>query len=144
MTVSQILNSKGRKVITASPDQKMSEVAQLLAEKKIGAVVIVDARGKIEGIASERDFVRAIAKEGAAALDRPVRDLMTAKVKTCTPRDTEAELMSLMTEHRIRHLPVLQDGRLAGMISIGDVVKFRIEAIEREAEEMKTYIASAG
>jgi CBS domain-containing protein len=144
MTVSQILNTKGRNVITASPDQTMHAVARVLADKRIGAVVIIDPKGKIEGIASERDFVRAIAGQGAAALDRPVRELMTTNVKTCTPSDTEAELMSLMTEHRIRHLPVVEDGRLAGMISIGDVVKFRMEAIEREAEEMKTYIASAG
>ena len=144
MTVSQILNAKGRNVITATSDQTMHAVSRLLAEKRIGAVIIVDPKGKIEGIASERDFVRAIAREGAAALDRPVHELMTVNVKTCTPSDTEAELMSLMTEHRIRHLPVVQDGRLIGMISIGDVVKFRMEAIEREAEEMKTYIASAG
>ena len=144
MTVSQILNTKGRNVITASPDQTMHAVAKVLAEKRIGAVVIVDPKGKIEGIASERDFVRAISTQGAAALDQPVRELMTTHVRTCTPSDTEAELMALMTEHRIRHLPVVQDGRLVGMISIGDVVKFRMEAIEREAEEMKTYIASAG
>jgi CBS domain-containing protein len=144
VTVSQILSTKGRTVITASSDQTMLTVARLLAEKRIGAVVIVDGNGKIEGIASERDFVRAIAAQGPKALDRPVRELMTTSVKTCTPSDTEAELMALMTENRIRHLPVIQDGRLGGMISIGDVVKFRMEAIEREAEEMKTYIASAG
>jgi CBS domain-containing protein len=144
MTVSQILNSKGRNVVTTSSDQTMLTVARILAEKRIGAVVIVDATGNIEGIASERDFVRAIAQQGTGALDRPVREIMTRTVKTCTPSDTEAELMALMTENRIRHVPVMQDGRLAGMISIGDVVKFRMEAIEREAEEMKTYIASAG
>jgi CBS domain-containing protein len=144
VTVSQILNTKGRNVITASSGHTMQTVARLLAEKRIGAVVVVDSSGKIEGIASERDFVRAIAAHGAKALNMPVRELMTTSVKTCTPSDTEAELMALMTEHRIRHLPVLQDGRLSGMISIGDVVKFRMEAIEREAEEMKTYIASAG
>jgi CBS domain-containing protein len=144
MTVSQILNTKGRNVITASSEQTLLAVARLLVEKRIGAVVIVDSKGKIEGIASERDFVRAIAAQGADALDCPVRELMTRNVKTCTPSDTEAELMALMTENRIRHLPVIQDGRLAGMVSIGDVVKFRMEAIEREAEEMKTYIASAG
>jgi len=144
MTVSQILNTKGRNVITASSDQTVLAVSRVLADKRIGAVVVVDSKGRIEGIASERDFVKAIAAQGASALDRPVRELMTTNVKTCTPTDTEAELMALMTEHRIRHLPVIQDGRLAGMVSIGDVVKFRMEAIEREAEEMKTYIASAG
>jgi CBS domain-containing protein len=144
MTVSQILNAKGRSVITASSDQTMLEVARILAEKRIGAVVVVDSSGRIEGIASERDFVRAIAMEGGRALERKVGELMTKAVKTCSPCDTEAELMALMTAHRIRHLPVMESGRLAGIISIGDVVKFRMEAIEREAEEMKTYIASAG
>jgi CBS domain-containing protein len=144
MTVSHILTGKGREVITTSSAETVRSAARILAEKRIGAVVVVDARGKIEGIASERDFVRAIAHEGAAALDRPVGELMTREVRTCSPDDTEGELMALMTEHRIRHIPVLEDGNLAGIISIGDVVKFRIEAIEREAEEMKTYIASAG
>jgi CBS domain-containing protein len=144
MTVSQILNTKGREVITASPEQSMLAVARVLSEKRIGAVVVIDSTGKIEGIASERDFVRAIAAQGAKALDCPVRELMTTNVKICTTDDTEAELMALMTENRIRHLPVVEDGQLAGMISIGDVVKFRMEAIEHEAEEMKTYIASAG
>ena len=144
MTVSHILNGKGRGVITASSAETVRSVARILAEKRIGAVVVIDPQGKIEGIASERDFVRAIAFEGAAALDRPIGELMTKNVRTCSPEDTESELMALMTEHRIRHIPVLDDGKLAGIISIGDVVKFRIEAIEREAEEMKTYISSAG
>jgi CBS domain-containing protein len=144
MTVSHILSGKGRGVITASSAETVRSVARILAEKRIGAVVVIDSQGKIEGIASERDFVRAIAFEGAAALDRPIGELMTKNVRTCSPEDTESELMALMTEHRIRHIPVLDDGTLAGIISIGDVVKFRIEAIEREAEEMKTYISSAG
>ncbi len=144
MTVAQILNAKGRAVITAQSGDTVLAVAQTLAAKKIGAVVIVDAQGRIGGIVSERDIVRAIALGGPKALDRPVKDYMTASVRTCTPRDTEAELMSLMTEHRVRHLPVIDGGRLGGMISIGDVVKNRIEEIEREAEEMKTYIASSG
>jgi CBS domain-containing protein len=144
MTVSQILGSKGRNVITASSDQTVHAVSRMLAENRIGAVVIVDAGGDIEGIVSERDVVRAVATQGTAALARPVREFMTTPVRTCKPHDTEAELMSLMTEHRIRHIPVLQDGRLRGMVSIGDVVKFRIEAIEHEAEEMKSYIRSAG
>jgi CBS domain-containing protein len=85
-----------------------------------------------------------MARLGAAVLERKASDVMTAKVRTCGPNDTEAELMSLMTEHRIRHLPVVANGKLAGMISIGDVVKLRMESMEREAEELKTYIASAG
>ena len=144
MTVAQILSAKGRAVITAQPGDTVLAVAQILAAKKIGSVVIVDAQGRIGGIVSERDIVRALATGGSDALDKPVREFMTASVRTCAPRDTEAELMSLMTEHRVRHLPVLENGKLGGMISIGDVVKNRMEAIEREAEEMKSYIASSG
>jgi CBS domain-containing protein len=144
MTVAQILNAKGRAVITAQPGDTVLAVAQTLAAKKIGAVVIVDAQGHIGGILSERDIVRAVAQGGPKALDKPVREFMTATVRTCTSRDTGAELMSLMTELRVRHLPVVEGGKLGGMISIGDVVKNRIEEIEREAEEMKSYIASSG
>lgn len=144
MTVAQILNAKGRAVVTAGPGDTVLAVAQVLSSKKIGAVVIIDAQGRIGGIVSERDIVRAVATAGLKALDRPVREFMTSPVRTCAPRDTESELMSLMTEHRVRHLPVVEGGKLGGMISIGDVVKHRIEAIEREAEEMKTYIASSG
>lgn len=144
MTVAQILNAKGRAVVTAGPGDTVLAVAQVLSAKKIGAVVIVDAQGRIGGIVSERDIVRAIAAGGAQALEKSVKEFMTSKVKTCAPRDTEAELMSLMTDHRVRHLPVVEAGKLGGMISIGDVVKYRIEAIEREAEEMKSYIASSG
>lgn len=144
MTVAQILNAKGRAVVTAGPGDTVLAVAQVLSAKKIGAVVIVDAQGRIGGIVSERDIVRAVASGGAQALEKSVKEFMTSSVKTCAPRDTESELMSLMTEHRVRHLPVVEAGKLGGMISIGDVVKHRIEAIEREAEEMKSYIASSG
>jgi CBS domain-containing protein len=144
MAVAHILKQKGRTVVTVQPAQTLQDVANILAKHRIGAVVVVDPGGAIAGIVSERDVVRAVAEHGATALSRMARDAMTAKVRTCTPRDTETELMALMTEHRIRHLPVVEDGRLAGMISIGDVVKMRIETIESEAEQMKTYIASAG
>lgn len=144
MTVSHILQAKGRDVITAAPTAKVSEVARILSERRIGAVVITGAGGRIEGIVSERDVVRRIGKDGAKALDLPVSEIMTRTVRTARESDTEAELMALMTEHRIRHLPVVHEGKLHGMVSIGDVVKHRIEAIEREAEEMKAYIATAG
>lgn len=144
MTVSHILKAKGRNVITAAANAKVSDIARTLSEKRIGAVVITGAGGKIEGIVSERDVVRHVGREGAKALDLPVSAIMTKTVRTAGEGDSEAELMALMTEHRIRHLPVVHDGKLSGMISIGDVVKNRIEAIEREAEEMKAYIASAG
>jgi CBS domain-containing protein len=144
MSVAHILKQKGNAVITVKPSETLHEVAGMLAKHRIGAVIVIDAGGAIAGIVSERDVVRALANEGAAALRRTAREFMTAKVRTCSPRDTETGLMGLMTEHRIRHLPVVEDGKLAGMISIGDVVKLRIEMIEREAEEMKSYIASAG
>ncbi|MGQ0484237.1 MAG: CBS domain-containing protein [Hyphomicrobiales bacterium] len=144
MTVAQILGRKGRAVITVAPSETLQGVVNSLAQNRIGAVVVVDGKGGLAGIVSERDVVRALSEHGGAALGKTVADIMTKKVRTCSPNDTEAELMGLMTEHRIRHLPVLEGGKLTGMISIGDVVKLRIESIEREAEEMKSYIASAG
>lgn len=144
MPVSHILNSKGRHVVTAGPHQRVSEVAKILSEKKIGAVVITGAGERIEGIVSERDIVRQIGKDGAKALDQPVSAIMTREVRTCREGDSEAALMSLMTTHRIRHLPVVTNNKLVGMVSIGDVVKLRMEAVEREADEMKAYIATAG
>jgi CBS domain-containing protein len=144
MAVAQILKVKGRAVVTAGADDRVHSIVKTLAEKKIGAVVVLGDNEAIAGIVSERDIVRALAKHGSGALDLKVRDIMTAKVRTCTPHDSEAELMSLMTVNRIRHLPVLDNGKLGGMISIGDVVKFRMDAMEHEAEEMKLYIAQAG
>ncbi len=144
MAVAQILKVKGRSILTAVAGDTVHSIVKTLAEKRIGAVVIVSGTGAIAGIVSERDVVRAMAAHGAKALDLTAKDIMTAKVRTCTPADSEAELMSLMTVNRIRHLPVLENDKLAGMISIGDVVKFRMEAIEHEAEEMKLYIAQAG
>jgi CBS domain-containing protein len=144
MSVSHILRAKGRDITTAKSTDNLHSIAQTLAAKRIGAIVVVDAKGHIEGIISERDVVRCVAQDGAEALGIKVSQVMTKKVKTCSESDSEIELMALMTENRIRHLPVVTDGKLAGMISIGDVVKYRIEAIEREASEMKAYIASAG
>lgn len=144
MAVSHILGVKGRAVITAGPKETIENTTHKLSEHRIGAVVVVDEKGSIAGIVSERDIVRAVSKHGAAAMAMPVSSVMSKIVKTCKVGDSERELMTLMTENRIRHLPVVDGGKLVGMISIGDVVKFRIEAIEREAEEMKSYIASAG
>jgi CBS domain-containing protein len=144
MSVSHILGVKGRSVITATAKETVHGTAQKLSQNKIGAVVIVDDKGAIAGIVSERDIVRALASHGEKAMVMPVSGIMSKTVKTCKVGDSETELMALMTNHRIRHLPVVESGKLAGMISIGDIVKFRIEAIEREAEEMKSYIASAG
>jgi CBS domain-containing protein len=144
MAVAHILRQKGTSVVTVEPGDSVQTIVDMLARHRIGAVVVVDAHGGIAGIVSERDVVRAMAGNAAAVVSRTAKDIMTAKVRTCTPQDSEAELMQLMTEHRIRHLPVVANGRVAGMISIGDVVKLRIESMEAEANQMKTYIASAG
>ena len=144
MSVSQILGVKGRSIITATAKETVQSIAQKLSQHRIGAVVVVDDKDAIAGIVSERDIVRALAEHGAKSMAMPVSGIMSKTVRTCKAGDGERELMALMTMHRIRHLPVVEGGKLAGMISIGDIVKFRIEAIEREAEEMKSYIASAG
>jgi CBS domain-containing protein len=144
MAVSNILGGKSRALITAKPSDSVAEVARKLSANRIGAVVVVDESGAILGIISERDIVRLMAEQGGGALTSKAGDLMTRQVRTCKVGDSEAELMALMTQHRIRHLPVVEAGKPVGMISIGDVVKFRIEAIEREAEDMKSYIATAG
>lgn len=143
MTVSRILKTKGTAVITARPADTVASIAKTLASKRIGAVVILDGT-EIVGIVSERDIVRAFAEHGGGASALTASRVMTARVFTCAPGDTEAELMAMMTAKRIRHLPVVDGGALAGMISIGDVVKNRIEEMEHEAEEMRAYIASAG
>lgn len=143
MTVKSILEGKGHDVFTFGPNEKLSDAIKLLADHRIGALVITNGDRKIVGILSERDVVRVIAREGAAALDQPVRVVMTPKVNICNENHTVHELMEIMTRGRFRHLPVEKDGRLDGIISIGDVVKRRIEDAEREAEDIKTYIATA-
>jgi CBS domain-containing protein len=143
MPVSHILGVKGRNVFTVRPTDTVETVAKILGEKRIGAVVVTDLAGHLAGIVSERDVVRHIAAEGASVLKKQAADIMTKNVHTCREGDSEQDLMLLMTEKRIRHLPVVNAGKLAGMISIGDVVKLRIESIEREAADMKAYIAGA-
>lgn len=144
MAVSHILGGKSKALITAKPGDTVVEIARKLASNRIGAVVVIDDSGSIQGIVSERDIVRLMAEQGGGALTSKAGDLMTRQVRTCKVGDSEAELMALMTQHRIRHLPVVENGKPIGMVSIGDIVKYRIEAIEREAEEMKSYIATAG
>jgi len=142
MTVKAILDAKGRDVVTIAADRTLSEAAALLAERKIGAVVVMNGE-RIGGILSERDIVRAIAQDGPTALEKPVSAAMTPKVRTCRESHTVNEVMQLMTQGRFRHLPVEKEGRLDGIVSIGDVVKRRIQEVEREAEEIRTYIATA-
>ena len=143
MTVKAILESKGHDVVTLGPNEKLSEAIRLLAERRIGALVVTNGDRKIVGIISERDVVRVIAKEGAAGLDLSVRQVMTPKVNICNENHTVHEVMEIMTRGRHRHLPVEKDGHLDGIISIGDVVKRRIEDVEREAEDIRSYIATA-
>jgi CBS domain-containing protein len=142
MTVARIINEKGRDVVTVEPAASLADIVQILAEKRIGAVVVVE-RGAIRGIISERDIVRALAKHAGDALRKLATDCMTAKVVTCEPAETIHDVMQKMTTGRFRHLPVVEDGRLAGIVSIGDVVKRRIEDVEREADQIREYIATA-
>ncbi len=142
MTVANIINEKGSDVVTTSPDRSLAEVAAILSEKRIGAIVVVE-NDTIQGIISERDIVRALASHGSEALRKLAADCMTARVVTCRPEDTINDVMHKMTSGRFRHLPVVEDGRLGGIVSIGDIVKRRIEEVEREAEQIREYIATA-
>jgi CBS domain-containing protein len=143
MTVASILAQKGRDVATAGPSDTLARVADQLAARRIGAMVIVDKGGKVCGIVSERDVVREVARSGAAALDLPARQCMTADVVSCSESDTIDQVMSVMTQRRFRHLPVVSKGKLAGIVSIGDVVKRKIEQAERDAASLRDYIATA-
>ncbi|MCO5073743.1 MAG: CBS domain-containing protein [Rhizobiaceae bacterium] len=143
MTVKAILAEKGHDVFTLGPGEKLSEAVRVLAEHRIGALVVTNGDRQIAGILSERDIVRIIARDGADALESEVRNAMTSKVSICNENSTVHDVMEIMTRGRFRHLPVEKDGLLDGIISIGDVVKRRIEMAEREAEEIKQYIATA-
>ena len=140
MNVESILRAKGNSVITAKPDIPVTVAAGMLDDAGIGAVVISADRIHVEGILSERDIVSAIAKRGAETLTMPVANLMTRDVVTCSPEDRVADLMSIMTSRRIRHLPVISEDKLVGIVSIGDVVKWRVEEIEHESEALRAYV----
>lgn len=142
MTVSAILAEKGTSVFTANKSSSIIQIIHLLAKNKIGSIVITDETGSVCGIVSERDIVRDIAIAGTDALDADVSSCMTTKVISCTRQDTISHVMAVMTENRFRHMPVVEDGKLLGLVSIGDVVKRKIEDTEREAEEMRSYITS--
>jgi CBS domain-containing protein len=143
MTVSTLLATKGRDVATSQPHRTLHEIARLLAEKRIGAVVITGADGTIKGIISERDIVRAIASAGAPALEDPASHHMTTKVVTCSPQDLISDVMEEMTKGRFRHMPVVENGRLSGIVSIGDVVKSRIAETVAESQSLRDYIQMA-
>ena len=141
VSVKAILNEKGRSVITIAPTASLLDAAKVLHENKIGGTVILGPDDVIAGIFTERDLARAIASDGPASLDRPVSAYMTSSVYSCREETTVDQLMEVMTSRRFRHAPVENGGKLAGIISIGDVVKNHIRAIEMEAEEIKAYIA---
>ena len=143
MIVNHILSLKGRDVATIDPNRTLSEAARVLAERRIGALLIVDGQRPVSGIISERDIVRAVANLGAKALDEPVSRFMTEKVLTCTGETSINHVMELMTQQKFRHVPVVEGGRLVGIVSIGDVVKERLGEVEAEAEAIKEYIATA-
>lgn len=142
MKVSTILKEKGDEVITLDGSTSIEDAIVTLARERIGAVVILDSRKQIAGVFSERDAVRAISKEGATALSKPISELMTRKVISCSLEDTHDQLLEKMTQGRFRHLPVAEGGRLIGIISIGDVVKHKIASSESEAKAMRDYIST--
>ena len=144
MTIAAVLSSKGIEVATISRNATLSEAASDLSRNKIGALVVVGGEGKVDGVLSERDIVSCLAAHGDEQLGRRrVEDAMTAPAITVAPDSDVLAALALMTARRIRHLPVLSQGRLAGIVSIGDLVKWRIDRIEREAEAMRTYIQTA-
>ena len=143
MTIGMILADKGREIVSIEPAATLKSAATLLAEKRIGAVVILGADHRIIGILSERDIVRAIGERGVAALDEPVSQTMTRKVSTCTEGETLISILERMTEGKFRHVPVVDQGRLTGIVSIGDVVKHRLREMERDSAAMRDYILTA-
>jgi CBS domain-containing protein len=143
MTVKAILSLKGGDVVTIEPTASLATAAKVLAERWIGALVVMDSEDCIAGIVSERDIVRAVAERGAAALDERLDQVMTRRVVTCTEAMTISEVMKRMTAGKFRHLPVVELGRLVGIVSIGDVVKYRLAAMQHETQSLRDYILAA-
>ena len=143
MRIADVLSNKGAAVATIAPETTVSQLLASLAALNIGAMVVVGADG-LAGIVSERDVVRELHKRGGGLLGQPVSEIMTTVLATCTPRDTVDHLVVLMTQNRVRHVPVLDDGRLAGIVSIGDVVKTRMEELQTEQEQLQAYITQGG
>lgn len=141
MYVKTILDEKGRNVVTGGPQLTVKQAAVYLHENHIGAIVIVDRTDRIAGIVTERDIVAAVARNGAECLDKPISSIMWGNVHRCDENQTVDEIMEMMSALRARHIPVEKDGRLVGIISIGDVVKSHIRAIQHEADAIKAYIA---
>ena len=142
MTVRAILDTKGHQIESVEPDARLSSAIKTLAERKIGAVLVM-SEDRIEGILSERDIVRVLGERGAAVLDEPVSTVMTRKVVSCKQADTVAAIMEMMTSGKFRHLPVTEEDRVVGLISIGDIVKWRVREYEAEQEALREYIKTA-
>lgn len=143
MTVKAILARKGNDVTTAPPTDSLADAVKLLTTRRIGAVVVTGADHRIVGILSERDIVRTLAEKGLDALRAPIAEAMTRKVVTCTMNETVGELMERMTDGKFRHVPVIDQGQLAGIVSIGDVVKWRLHEMEQESDALRDYIRTA-
>ncbi|NIJ11256.1 CBS domain-containing protein [Saccharomonospora amisosensis] len=141
MRIADLLRRKGSMVATVTPRTGVTELLARLAEHNVGALVVIDGTGAVAGIVSERDVVRRLHQHGPDLLSREVGDIMTTVVATCCPQDSVDELSALMTQRRIRHVPVLVDGTLAGIVSIGDVVKSRMDELEQNQEQLEAYIA---
>ena len=142
MTVRSILNTKGHQIMSVEPDAKLAAAVKLLGEKKIGAVLVMN-QTRLEGILSERDIVRVLSERGADVLEELVSNVMTRKVVSCRQSDTVSGIMEMMTLGKFRHLPVVEDSKVVGLISIGDVVKWRVQEYEREQEALREYIKTA-
>jgi CBS domain-containing protein len=140
MRIADVLRTKGSTVATAEPETTVTELLAALAEHNIGAMVVLAVDGTVVGIVSERDVVRRLNERGAVLLDRPVSEIMTHEVFTCQPDDSVDSLTVLMTERRIRHVPVVTNGKLVGIVSIGDVVKSRIKKLEEDQQQLEAYI----
>ena len=141
MHVAAVIKRKGSNVVSIAPDRTIAEAVSLLIENGIGAVLVLDGTGAIHGILSERDIINGLSKQGADALTQPVDALMTRDVLRCSPHDTIAEVMEVMTERRTRHLAVMENDKLAGLISIGDVVKQRLIDMDLEVETLRGYVS---
>ena len=141
--VSAVLKHKGHHVVTVAPHQTVTSVVKVLTQNRIGAAPVINEEGQLVGIISERDIIRGMSEHADAVLTLPADQLMTRDVRTCSSEDQLVELMQVMTLQRIRHLPVIQNGALQGIVSIGDVVKQRLEEVQSEAEELRRYICSS-
>ena len=140
--VSAVLKQKGHDVVTVTPNQAVASVVKVLTQHRIGAAPVINEQGQLVGIISERDIIRAISEHAEAVLTLHVEQLMTRDVKTCSPEDQLVDMMQVMTLQRIRHLPVIENGALHGIVSIGDLVKQRLEEVQGEVEDLKSYIRS--